>query len=243
MITGHVSLPVLPDTDEICRYLGYRGNDPGSAVKDRIRSITDELNEGITPGYVYSCYSLYIDSSPAGRDPAGTAYINFGPVSVKSTALYKNLEGCTRIIAFAATLGPYPDRLQQRISLKSMRDAVIVQACAAAMIEALCNRLNEELRQQQEKEGWLMKPRFSPGYGDLSLDVQKDLTILLDTPKNIGLTLTDSLMMVPTKSVTALIGLYSADSGSASEGLRNCSGDEAGCAACSMNETCGYRRI
>ncbi|MBR2121550.1 MAG: Vitamin B12 dependent methionine synthase activation subunit [Lachnospiraceae bacterium] len=243
MITGHVSLPIVPDTDEICRYLGYRGNDPDPAVKDRIRSVTDELNKGITPGFVYSCYPLNIGSSTAGADPVDTVCIRFGPVSARSAALYRNLEGCTRIIVFAATLGTYPDRLQQRISLKSMRDAMIVQACAAAMIEALCNQINEELRQQQEKEGWLMKPRFSPGYGDLSLAVQKDLIHLLDAPKNIGLTLTDSLMMVPTKSVTALIGLYAADSGTDPAGLKDRTENGSGCAVCSMNKTCGYSRI
>ncbi|MBO5998388.1 MAG: Vitamin B12 dependent methionine synthase activation subunit [Lachnospiraceae bacterium] len=238
MTIEHAGLPLIPDTDEICRYLGYRGNDPGPDIKDRIASVTDELNKGITPGFVYSCWPLYTDAGSA----AGVPVIRFGPVTVQSDDLYKNLTGCSRIIVFAATLGPYPDRLQQRTAIKSMRDAVIVQACAAAMIESLCNQKNEELRQRQERDGWLLKPRFSPGYGDLPLSIQKDLLSLLDAPRNIGLTLTDSLMMVPTKSVTALIGLYPDNNAHNTEPEPGRCADNSGCTACLLRETCEYRR-
>ena len=50
------------------------------------------------------------------------------------------------------------------------------------------------------------KPRFSPGYGDLSLEVQKEIFSLLDCPRKIGVSLGDSLLMTPSKSVTAIIG-------------------------------------
>ena len=52
-----------------------------------------------------------------------------------------------------------------------------------------------------------IKPRFSPGYGDVPLEIQKDIVMLLDCAKRIGVSLNDSLLMSPSKSVTAFIGL------------------------------------
>ena len=75
------------------------------------------------------------------------------------------------------------------------------------MIEAYCDACQKELSTEAAKEGLYLRSRFSPGYGDFSLDYQKELLILLDAPKRIGLTVTDSMMLTPTKSVTAVMGL------------------------------------
>ena len=58
------------------------------------------------------------------------------------------------------------------------------------------------------REGLHTKPRFSPGYGDFSLEHQRDFMRILDLENSLGLTLTGSLLLVPEKSVTAVIGLY-----------------------------------
>ena len=88
-----------------------------------------------------------------------------------------------------------------------MAKAVVLQACAAAMLEEYCDACQREIAKQQEKEGWYLRPRFSPGYGDFDIQYQKPLMQMLDCAKTIGLTMTDSFMMTPTKSVTAVIGM------------------------------------
>lgn len=123
---------------------------------------------------------------------------------VQSEGLAKNLFGCERVILFAATVGVGLDRLIARYSRLSPARALLFQAIGAERIEALCDVFCADVAREY---GLRARPRFSPGYGDLSLDVQKDIFRLLDCERRIGLTLGDSLLMSPTKSVTAFVGL------------------------------------
>lgn len=125
-----------------------------------------------------------------------------GPMATDSRGLTAVLNGCNRAILFAATLGSGVDRLLMQSALRSPAHQYIADAAASALIEALCDRAEEDLCG--------MRPhthRFSPGYGDLPLQLQPALLRLLDAQRHIGVALTDSLLMTPTKSVTAIIGL------------------------------------
>jgi cobalamin-dependent methionine synthase I len=98
----------------------------------------------------------------------------------------------------------------QKYKITNMTKASMTQACGAACIEAYCNILQEKILDEviaNTGEKLYLRPRFSAGYGDVALSVQKDIFAALDCTKRIGLTLTDSLLMYPTKSVTAFIGL------------------------------------
>ena len=75
------------------------------------------------------------------------------------------------------------------------------------MIETYCDEVNDAIRQKAESAGLYCRPRFSPGYGDFDISHQRDLSRLLDTPRKIGLTVTESCLLAPIKSVTAVIGL------------------------------------
>ncbi len=232
--TAGIKLPA-PDIGEICRYLGYRGTMPAEPVLIRIRSIIRDLEDVSTPGFVMRTFPLSFEEAD-DTAPDSTPVIRFSGLSIRSCDLYRNLRGCCRVILFAATLGLGPDRLQQRLSLTSMSDAMTAQCSAAAMVEALCNMHNEMLREEAAAEGFLLRPRFSPGYGDLSLTYQKDFINLLDAGRQIGLTLTESLMMVPTKSVTALIGVYRNEDQAAD------AQPVSGCTACNMRVTGSFRK-
>ena len=131
----------------------------------------------------------------------------------------------------AATLGIGVDRLISRASAVRMSDAVIYQAVAAAMIEAYCDEVNDTLRQEAERVGLYCRPRFSPGYGDFQIEHQRDFSRLLDTPRKIGLTVTESCLLVPIKSVTAVIGL--------SNSRQPC--HRKGCEECEKTD-CAFRR-
>ena len=88
-----------------------------------------------------------------------------------------------------------------------MAKAAIVQAAGAAGIESYVDQVEDSIRQDAIKRGWYLRPRFSPGYGDFALDHQKDIFQILECEKRIGLTLTEGNLMMPSKSVTAIIGL------------------------------------
>ncbi len=132
---------------------------------------------------------------------------NLGFASTTSKDLAKNLENCTDIVLFAASIGIELDREIQKASVFSPAQALLLQALGTERIEALCEQFDSEVQEYAQKNGQFTRPRFSAGYGDLPLSLQTEIFDTLDCPRKLGLTLNASLLMVPTKSVTAIIGL------------------------------------
>jgi len=131
-------------------------------------------------------------------------------VSVESHDLSKALKGCSRVLLFGATLGIEIDRLIAKYSHVLPSRALALQAFATERIEALCDAFLAERSAVYRENDIFLRPRFSPGYGDLPLRFQVELFRWLDCPRKIGLSLNESLLMSPTKSVTALVGLMDA---------------------------------
>lgn len=209
------------DRREIWRYLGYRGAEPDAATAAQIEDALAALDAMIEPRHVARRF-------PLKWLPGGALEIE--GLRIDSRALAKHLEGCDAVFLMAATLGMAPDRLIARAQAAGeMGRAMIVQAASAALIEAWCDRVNDGLSDEAAREGRFLRPRFSPGYGDFSLECQPRLLRLLGAQKQIGVALTDSLLMIPTKSVTAVIGI--------GPDRRDCPG---GCAACAKKD-CAYR--
>ena len=206
---------------EIRRYLGMMKADSDETADALIEECVALLEDAAKPRHIYEKFPLGWEN--------GFPVIE-GNV-IQSRNLAKNLDGCTRIVIMAVTLGADVDRLIQKYSILSMSKAAVLQACAAAMVEEICDEVNEEIRQKAEKKGYFCHPRFSPGYGDLLLENQKLIFSLINLPKAIGLTLNSSLLMTPFKSVTAFIGLSAEKKET----------QETGCAACAMSPTCEYR--
>ena len=148
----------------------------------------------------------------------------------KSAALRKNLEGCEKIILFAATVGIEIDRLIAKYSRIAPSKALFFQAIGAERIEALCDEFNSNIKRDFAQKELYVRPRFSPGYGDFSLESQKEIFCILDCPRKIGLSLNESKIMSPSKSVTAIIGVSKID---------KC--DVSGCKICSKTD-CEFRR-
>ena len=128
---------------------------------------------------------------------------DLGALQVRSKDLAKHLAGCNRAVLFAATIGPLFDRELQKQSRLSPARAYELQMRGLREIEEFCDALCAELG----KEGNALRRRFSPGYGDLSLEVQRDIFRVLEPSKHIGLCLNDSFVMSPSKSVTAFVGV------------------------------------
>ncbi|MCI1721271.1 MAG: Vitamin B12 dependent methionine synthase activation subunit [Lachnospiraceae bacterium] len=206
---------------EIYRYLGCRGNVPDEATVRLTESCIAELEKEITPLSLYREYPLSVDGEDIGCPVLHTS----------SASLGKNLKDCTRILLFAATLGSAPDRLIQKYSRLQVSRAVTIQAASAAMIEAWCNEECTRLKTIYEKQGLYLRPRFSPGYGDFSLECQPMILGPLEAGKRIGITLTDSLLMMPSKSVSAVMGAGTAPLGCVPEGCEICT-----------KKNCAYRR-
>ncbi|MFR2773439.1 MAG: vitamin B12 dependent-methionine synthase activation domain-containing protein [Clostridium sp.] len=111
------------------------------------------------------------------------------------------------MILFGATLGAGADFLLRRYGVLDMGRAVVMQAASAAMIESYCNLENRRLEEEYRKQGMALCPRFSPGYGDFPLSFQEKFAAALELEKTVGITLTEGFLMMPSKSVTAVIGV------------------------------------
>ncbi|MPM15187.1 hypothetical protein SDC9_61553 [bioreactor metagenome] len=175
------------DRKEIARYLGYGSALPNKAVSQRIELCLSELEKAVTPRYVFR--------------PA-----DFPVSEFNSADLNAHVEGCESAILFAATLGAPADLLLRAWSASDMSLALVGQASAAALIEGFCDECMETI-EKSLSPGFYLRPRFSPGYGDFSLSCQPRLLAALDAAKRIGLTCTDVFLLVPVKSVTAVIGV------------------------------------
>lgn len=207
---------------EILRYLGYGKNDADELVNRLIDECLEELNNAVSPRYICRIFPLRL--LPGDE-------IDFTCFKTRSKNLSKNLKDCDQIILFAATLGTGVDVLIQKYTRLQMSKAVTMQAAATALIEEYCDTVNTELKEEYEQKGLYLRPRFSPGYGDFPLECQRDLTMVLEVSRRIGITLTDSLIMAPSKSVTAVMGVS----------LKPYRCDVKGCELC-LKTDCMYRR-
>ena len=183
------SLPPI-DRCEVLRYAGVRSS---SGETEELNSRLDEavaLIEGLLNPRV--CFR-----------ELDVSVCNFGA----SLDIKKHLGNSHSVIFFASTLGIELDRLIFKYSVLSPATALLLEALGNERIEALCDCFCEDMRQVKLARGESLRPRFSAGYGDLPLEYQREIFALLDPPSRIGLTLNDSYLMSPSKSVTALIGV------------------------------------
>ena len=218
------------DKKEVIRYLGYRGiGEPDEKLNNLIDECIKELQEKATPRSVYKTFPI---NHHVTMENVSDDAIEFAGITVSSGNLLKNLKGCSEIVMLAVTIGPAPDMLVRRSEVRDIMKAYTYQAAGAAMVEAWCDEINNKIVEEAKARELYARPRFSPGYGDFPLEVQKDFERILEMPKTIGVTLSESLLMTPTKSVTAVIGLSDIDMAC----------HKGGCEECTMHETCEYSR-
>lgn len=180
---------------EILRYAQVKGETPelNALLEELLSKIADKLDYRV-------CY-CELPVVRRGKE------LWIGAMGTSSEALQRNLAGCESAVVFAATVGVELDRQIARASATSPAKALLLGAIGAERVEALCDAFEAELSAQKTEVGEALRPRFSPGYGDLPLEVQRAIFAMLDCPRKIGVTLTECLLMSPSKSVTAIIGV------------------------------------
>ncbi len=187
------------DRREILRYAGARG-DLG-ALDPHTKKLLDECLSEMEGQCVFRVCAREF---PLSFDD-GMLDLSF--MKTDSRDLKKHLFGCSHAVLFAATVGLSVDRLIARYGRVAPTKALFFQAIGAERIESLCNLFFTELAEEKRKENAVLRPRFSAGYGDFPLAAQREIFAALDCARKIGLSLNQSLLMSPAKSVTALIGI------------------------------------
>lgn len=205
---------------EALRYLGAEG--APEELRRQVAEEAERLSAALRPRYVYKVCEL--DFQEEGISLRGAA------VTLTGDTAARMLGQCGRAALLACTLGARFDLALTAAQARDMARAVILDACGSALVEQGCGEAEREL--SARFPGMYLTDRFSPGYGDLPLSVQRDVCAALDAAKRLGLHVTESCLLNPVKSVTAVIGLSD----------RPQMARIRGCAHCRMRERCALRQ-
>lgn len=211
---------MLPDIDEALSCLGAR--DAPEELRQQVREAARELAAQVQPRYTFKVFDLKFQGGAIELTGAG--------VTLTGADANKMLAQCSQAVLLACTLGAPFDLRLSAVQARDMAKAVILDACGSALVEAGCDAAQAELAARLP--GRYLTDRFSPGYGDLPLALQPDICAALDAPRRLGLHVTDSLLLNPVKSVTAVIGLSDTPQPARIRG----------CAYCAMRDRCALRK-
>ena len=184
------------NVDEALRYMGCPPEKADPATWALAEDCARELLPVLRPRW--ACRTFDVEPE------AGGVRLSCG-LLLPGEDLKGHLAGCRRAVLFCATLGAGADALIRRWESADMARALALDCCAAAAVEQVCDRIEGEL--QGMFPGCYFPFRFSPGYGDLPISLQNELLDLLDAPRRVGLTASERHILLPRKSVTALLGV------------------------------------
>lgn len=188
------------DRAEVLRYLQTAENIKDNNINCLLENLTLEIKELIKFRYLYHKFPIKLNKD--GVKVKGTT------LTLKGKSIKKHLSNSKEIYLMAATLGAQVDKKISYYEKISVTKSVILDACASTAIEAGCDQVEAEIKEKVREAGNEdITFRYSPGYGDLKIGIQKEFLRILNASKKIGLTASKYNMLIPTKSVTAIIGV------------------------------------
>ena len=185
---------------EVLRYLGYSGQGVDESLLGRVDDIVARCQMVSNPGFVYRLFPV-----EERRDAiclAGTT------LELKGASIAGHLHGARECAVMVATAGLGNERELRRLSLLNGLDGMVFDAAGSALAEAVADACNARIVADARERGLYAKWRFSPGYGDLPLSLQPAIVQVVAADKRLGVTVTDTNLLIPAKSVTAFVGLF-----------------------------------
>ena len=213
-----ITLTHIP-REEVLRYLGCPGTeDPATLAL--VEGCSARLLAAARPKWTYRVFDLAVQTDGVRLDCG---------LLLPGRDLAAHLRGCSRAALLAATLSAPVDALLRRAQAEDLAAAVALDCCATAAVEAVCDLAVAEIRVRFP--GCSFPFRFSPGYGDLPIELQDPILRLLDAPRRVGLCATDRHILTPRKSVTAVLGISDGE----------ISPQKRGCASCTFRDRCKFQ--
>ncbi len=208
--------------DEALRYMGCKKSKIDNHTITLLNECEKLVISNSVPRY---CYKIFdIKEIESGVEIIGTNLI------LNGEDIKNHLKNCFGVVIMCATLSGGIDALIRRAQLEDMSKAIVINSLASVAIEQLCDKAEEEI--YTTIPHCYKTFRYSPGYGDLPITLQKDILNILDAPRKIGLCTTQSFMLTPIKSVTAIIGLSNTE----------VTNKKRGCLGCNLKNTCQFRK-
>lgn len=209
------------ERNEILRYMGHKG-----ACDSRMEALLDECEKlilsKVKPRYLYKCFD--IEKIDAGVAVKNTSLVLLG------NSITEHLAGCDKAVLMCATLLGDVDREIRIAEISDVLRALTLDCMASAAVEQLCDKVENLIK--KDFHGYEMTWRFGVGYGDLPISQQREFLNVLNAPRLIGLNVTDSNILIPRKSVTAIIGLSK----------NRIEEKKRGCETCNLRGTCSFRK-
>ena len=188
--------PITPDLDEALRYAGVRADESGDMHR-KMAEIAAQCMKTVTPRCTYRVSEIAWEN--------GMPSLFGGQLVLPGRTAAVMLRTCSHAALLVCTLGTTFDALARQVQARDFADALLLDGFGGAYVEAGCNAAEREIA--TKLPGKYLTDRFSPGYGDLPLSLQKDIFSVLDCSRKIGASLNESLLMSPSKSVSAIIGI------------------------------------
>lgn len=211
------------DRSEAFRYMAAEGYSPDGVIAELADECERELIRVISPKYTYRVFGISDNDGSRVR-------LSGCPLILEGKDISSLLSGCHSAVLMCATVGAAADGLIRRYQAEDMTKAVITDSFASTAVEQVCAAFDDMLREKYPDK--FITWRFSPGYGDLPISVQKDFLNILNAMRLTGICLNSAGMLTPVKSVTAVCGISDIPLPK----------KQRGCAVCRMRENCAYRK-
>lgn len=229
------------DKKEVLRYLQYKSKVIDEETNRLLDECIVELKDLSELKYIYRIFDI------SKEVINNNTSINFeDEIIIESKDLTKLFQNCDKVVILATSLGLAVEKRIRYYSLSSLSKGIIFDACATAYIEALCDYVEGKIKTIAKKEGVGITFRYSPGYGDVSISHQKDLVNSLNATKLIGLTVSESSILIPRKSVTAFVGfdkaMKAAVSHDSTDNFEKSKKEKNSCPTCKLYADCNYRK-
>ena len=184
---------------------------------------------------VESCSTVSSGEAECGKGRLPKVALEGCDLILEGNSIAEHLRGACKVALMACTLGAVSEREMRKHEAISVADGVMFGACCSALVEAAANITEDLVVRFAQDMGMSTNWRFSPGYGDLPLNVQPVFLKALDASRRLGISVTSTNMLVPVKSVTAVLGLFEkpADGGEARVDA---------CAICRLRDGCELRK-
>ena len=220
------------DRDEVLRFLGYAGQQLDDELVGWMEDVIAGLERDICPQGLWRVFA--VDASGTDGDGMPCIALAGSSVVLQGRDIYRHLKDARWCALLACTLGAGCERELRTLSAQQPARAVVYDAAASAYAEAAVRAMDAQVRERVAALGLSANWRFSCGYGDCPLDAQGQILATLDAGRRLGLTVTRTMLMVPSKSVTAMIGLFEGQAHAADDARPSC-------ATCRVRAGCAFR--
>lgn len=240
-VPAALAAPVLyrPDADErpridraeMLRYLGYGGQDMEPELAQRIENVVSSLERSVSPRGVRRVFAVDAACLDAQGNPC--IHLTGTTVELRGRDIYRHLKDARYCALLACTLGMESERKLRLLGSQQPLESAVFDAACSAYVEAAVEQMDAAVKRDAAALGLTGNWRFSCGYGDCPLDAQPALVAALNATRLVGLTVTPTNLLLPSKSVTAMIGLF--------EGPVHDADSRPTCSICRMRPTCAFR--